>query len=255
MKPRHHIWKSVVPRTKHGAVAKALRSTFGTLEVEDIAPLTGGCSSALVYKIMVDEKPYVLRIILRVDAFNDPVRQYACMNAAAEAGISPHVHYADTKDALAVTDFIATVPSEEPSDSVLVKLAQTIKSIHTTPLFPALVNYLDGIDRLIERFCHSDILPEEATREHFRHYAQVRKAYPRHDPDLVSSHNDLNPRNILFDGKRLWVIDWRSATIGTPTWRTSRTSSVRTIRKQTRKRCCRHTSATRWTNTSEQGSS
>jgi hypothetical protein len=30
-------------------------------------------------------------------------------------------------------------------------------------------------------------------------------------PALVSSHNDLNPRNILFDGERLWVIDWESA--------------------------------------------
>lgn len=27
----------------------------------------------------------------------------------------------------------------------------------------------------------------------------------------VSSHNDSNPRNILFDGRRLWLIDWESA--------------------------------------------
>jgi Ser/Thr protein kinase RdoA (MazF antagonist) len=28
---------------------------------------------------------------------------------------------------------------------------------------------------------------------------------------LVSSHNDPVPRNILFDGNRLWLIDWESA--------------------------------------------
>jgi Ser/Thr protein kinase RdoA (MazF antagonist) len=28
---------------------------------------------------------------------------------------------------------------------------------------------------------------------------------------LVSSHNDSIPSNILFDGERLWLIDWESA--------------------------------------------
>jgi thiamine kinase-like enzyme len=28
---------------------------------------------------------------------------------------------------------------------------------------------------------------------------------------LVSSHNDPTPGNILFDGERLWLIDWESA--------------------------------------------
>jgi thiamine kinase-like enzyme len=28
---------------------------------------------------------------------------------------------------------------------------------------------------------------------------------------LVSSHNDSIPSNILFDGDRLWLIDWESA--------------------------------------------
>jgi hypothetical protein len=27
----------------------------------------------------------------------------------------------------------------------------------------------------------------------------------------VSSHNDINPRNVLFDGERLWLVDWELA--------------------------------------------
>jgi aminoglycoside phosphotransferase (APT) family kinase protein len=27
----------------------------------------------------------------------------------------------------------------------------------------------------------------------------------------VSSHNDPNPRNLLFDGIRLWLVDWELA--------------------------------------------
>src|SRR5262249_9159598 len=33
-----------------------------------------------------------------------------------------------------------------------------------------------------------------------------------HDPDMVSSHNDLfKPDNILFDGQRVWLVDWEAA--------------------------------------------
>jgi hypothetical protein len=37
------------------------------------------------------------------------------------------------------------------------------------------------------------------------------KVYPRYDTDLVASHNDLKPQNILFDGNRIWLVDWESA--------------------------------------------
>ena len=33
---------------------------------------------------------------------------------------------------------------------------------------------------------------------------------------LVSSHNDLIPSNILFDGERLWLIDWEYGGFNSP---------------------------------------
>jgi len=36
-------------------------------------------------------------------------------------------------------------------------------------------------------------------------------AYPWDASGLVSSHNDSHPGNILFDGERLWLIDWETA--------------------------------------------
>jgi hypothetical protein len=41
--------------------------------------------------------------------------------------------------------------------------------------------------------------------------AQIRETYSWNRADSVSCHNDLVPANILFDGKRLWLIDWESA--------------------------------------------
>jgi thiamine kinase-like enzyme len=37
------------------------------------------------------------------------------------------------------------------------------------------------------------------------------RAQPLDEADLVSSHNDLKPQNIRFDGGRVWLVDWESA--------------------------------------------
>ncbi|MGY0036522.1 phosphotransferase family protein [Pedobacter sp. NJ-S-72] len=39
----------------------------------------------------------------------------------------------------------------------------------------------------------------------------MRKHYPWNDEDRVSSHNDLNPNNMVFDGEKIWIIDWDAA--------------------------------------------
>jgi hypothetical protein len=38
-----------------------------------------------------------------------------------------------------------------------------------------------------------------------------RPELPRYDLEIVSRHNDLNPNDILFDGARVWIVDWEGA--------------------------------------------
>ena len=45
----------------------------------------------------------------------------------------------------------------------------------------------------------------------FRGFAEVVRVYPWRDDELVACHNDLKPQNILFDGERIWLVDWESA--------------------------------------------
>jgi Ser/Thr protein kinase RdoA (MazF antagonist) len=46
---------------------------------------------------------------------------------------------------------------------------------------------------------------------HFAGFERVCAAFPWDDAGRVSSHNDPNPRNWLFDGERLWLVDWETA--------------------------------------------
>ncbi len=79
------------------------------------------------------------------------------------------------------------------------------------PLFLKEANFAAIIDNFIHQFGKSDIFPEDIRKEINGYYAIIREHYPWHDTDKVSSHNDLNPNNILCDGKKIWIIDWEAA--------------------------------------------
>jgi hypothetical protein len=136
------------------------------------------------------------------------------MKLAAAVGVAPRVHYASVEDALSIIDFVDAqrlMTAFATREELLVTLANTVKAIHSTPTFPKLVNFLDGVDDFIQEFKASQMLPESATAKLFSLYARVQQSYPRHDPDVVSSHNDLNYNNIMFDGKQIWIVDWEAA--------------------------------------------
>ena len=199
----------MIPEAKRIAVARALREAFGVTEAEDIRMLTAGLSSALVFRIAVKGRPYLLRVITRTDAMNGPTRQFACMKSAAEAGLVPRVWYTGIEDRISITDFVETRPLR--AAHAVTRLAVALRALHALPPFPRLANYFDTVDRFLRKFQAAKILPDSETKELFQLYESAATIYPRHDSDMVSSHNDLKPENILFDGEQVWLVDWEAA--------------------------------------------
>lgn len=204
-----------IPEAKRSAVERALMSAFGTTELDGAVPLTGGLSGALVFRIRVGGIAYLLRIEGGGDMFRDPRRWYGCMKTAADAFLAPRVRYDCAEDGVAIMDFIPekslVLDYAGSRIELVVELAQAVRALHATPLFPPLVDYLDGMQALIGQFLASGLIAPDATREHFARYAELAQVYRRLPADLVSSHNDLNPRNLLYDGARLWLVDWESS--------------------------------------------
>ena len=196
----------LIPDTKRSAVARALFAAFGVNEYAEIYPLTGGLSTALAFKIVVKKNPYLLKI-MRTQVISDPTHEFACMQTAAEASIAPCVWYANVEDRVLITDFVEAKPLP---DNILPLIVPALRTLHSLPHFPKTVNYFDAVNGFIRRFQTAQILPASATEELFRLYTDVQKIYPRH-ADLVASHNDLKPQNMLFDGSRVLLVDWESA--------------------------------------------
>src|SRR5689334_11983147 len=114
----------MIPEIKQSAVTRALQETFGVNEYEDIRPLSGGQSSALVFRMVVNGQPYMLKT-LREEKISDPANEFACMKIASEAGIAPRVLYMNLADRVLITDFVAAQPYPNNMLSLIAPILRT----------------------------------------------------------------------------------------------------------------------------------
>ena len=196
----------LVPTSRIAAVEAALVAAFGTSAVTDLSLLAGGLSTSPVYKIVVDNKSYVLK--LNAPATNTTLANPLAL--AAAAGIAPPLYYQDLATGISISGFVDNKPIRaalEPG-KLIAGLAAIIKAIHSVPCEVEGDDLLETVDAMIDKFRQSKILSGAVPDECFEHYEKIRERYPWKDTNKVFSHNDLNPSNIVYDGERIWIIDW-----------------------------------------------
>jgi aminoglycoside phosphotransferase (APT) family kinase protein len=203
-----------IPEDRRERARSALAAAFGRSPVTSLEPIAPG-ASASSYRVDVAGRPYLLRLeSSRRDPVRDPHRSYGCMRAAAEAGLAPAVHHADAEAGVAITDFVTQRPlSDYPGGlpAMFRDLGMLIAQLQEIPAFPAVLDYPTVIGTLIGQLLDSGMFAPGLLDPHREGFARIREAYRWDSAALVSSHNDLNPMNILFDGERLWLIDWETA--------------------------------------------
>lgn len=203
-----------IPEDRRERARSALAATFGRSPVTVLEPITLG-ASASSYRIEVGGRPYLLRLEgSRRNEVRDPHRSYVCMRAAAEAGIAPAVRHADPVAAVAITDFVPHRPVFDflrmPSDLVR-DLGRLVARLQAIPAFPPVMDYPTMVGRLFDSLLAAGMFVPGLLDRHQECFERVREAYSWDSGALVSSHNDLTPVNMLFDGERLWFIDWETA--------------------------------------------
>jgi aminoglycoside phosphotransferase (APT) family kinase protein len=204
----------LIPKARRDAVRAALQATFGATTVRDFQPVGGGVSGALICRFDVRERKYVLRIEPERVALHDRQRGFACMVAAAAAGAAPPVLYCDPATGVVIMDFVSSRPfSEHPGGPVGLAraLGALISRVQATPPFPMLGSFPEVIGSVLAGVSKSSFFAPGRLDAHAEGLARISAALSWDTSSLVSCHNDPNPRNILFDGERVWLIDWEMA--------------------------------------------
>ncbi len=199
-----------LPEDRREAAHAALRHVLGAVPVDAATPLAGGSTTAAVFRIDAGAHRYVLR----VEGIPSPMRnpyQYQSMRIASEAGIAPRLHYFDEDSRVAVVDYIAPQPLDSFPGGPLARahaLGALLRDLRTTPTFPYYADYPAIVARLWAHVCRTGLFAPGVLDPVNERLAEIRKAYVWDRANSVSCHNDPVPANILFDGKRLWLIDW-----------------------------------------------
>lgn len=204
---------AALPAMQREPVHDALRSAFGTARIDAIAPMAGGASGAFAWRVHRGGRAYLLRMEGAPSPLRNP-HQYEAVRIAAEAGLAPRIHHIDEAARLAIIDFVPARPLHEfPGGprALARALGEMLQRLQATPLFPRFVDYPDIVARLFAHVCQTGLFAAGVLDPHVERLERLAIAYAGGASHLVSSHNDLIPANILFDGKRLWLIDWESA--------------------------------------------
>jgi hypothetical protein len=86
-----------------------------------------------------------------------------------------------------------------------------VARLQATAPFPRVTKDFGALVEVLLNFvCDGGLFAPGVLDGHVAGLARLRADYPRAAAQ-VSSHNDINPRNVLFDGERLWLVDWELA--------------------------------------------
>lgn len=207
----HDPFAALHPVQRHTA-RSAVTAVLGAAAVASVRPLTGGVSGAFVFLIETSGRRYVLRIEGPEGPLRNP-HQYFSMRIAAEAGIAPRIHYLDDIDRVVISDFIEDRRLETYPGGcrgLARAIGAMLRELQSLARFPCFADYPDIVSRLWTHVCKTGLFAEGLLDAASQRLFEIRKAYALHAKTHVSSHNDVLPRNVLFDGERLWLIDWET---------------------------------------------
>ncbi len=180
-----------------------------------ITKIAAGLSGAGVYRVEAPARVFVLKIGNESEPIEAWRQSLEIQRRAGDAGVAPRViHYDEARRAV-VSDhvenrgFLPRLFDPETRDGAIRQLGETIRRVHSLPL-PGDARRRDPRDLIapmrtglaaftIPGFVRTTI--DEVLAE----------APPPRERALVTSHNDVNPSNLTFDGERLFLLDWDTA--------------------------------------------
>jgi hypothetical protein len=203
-----------VPEAHRATVRHALAAAFPDGGVEAVEPGPSGASGATTFRLRGGGAGDHL---LRLEGHRIPDRnphQYANLVQAAQAGIAPPVRFVDEAAGVLIVAWIDTRPlAEFPGGPIALAAAAgtLVARLQAGAPFPATDDWAQRVGRLLAYVRAAGIVAPGLLDEIAAAYDRVLAAWPRDPSTFVPAHNDPNLSNLLYDGERLWLVDWETS--------------------------------------------
>ena len=199
-------------------VTALLPPRFGP--VRSVETIQVGLSGAEVHGVSTDSGDYVLRIAPIFDR-ERWAHELVVRRLTSDAGIAPALEWVDDDRGLTLSrriggrGFVSALGDASERTRALGSLARTLARLHALPC--------DGLVVADPAaFAHAS-WRVQSTRAGFPAWAAPAFAHVERaerllagDTRLTPSHNDLNPANVLWDGERVWLVDWEQSGLTHP---------------------------------------
>lgn len=205
-----HMQNKLQLPSDHGTrIQQAVEASLGIRLYEPLDLMNGGYSGAFVYAIKANGNTYIVKLEDKNELESDPKRFYPNIQIAAERQIAPKVYHADPVNRILLMEHIKAQPLPTPMPDVISKFAQHIHKLHELPTFSAwkqpydVFNYF--FDKLSAEYRNSEPLAKSAE------FAETICKVLTNPADERSCHADLNPNNVIFNGRQYYLIDWQAS--------------------------------------------
>jgi thiamine kinase-like enzyme len=180
-----------------------------------ITRLAGGLSGAGVYRVEVAGHAYVLKVAGERESVEVWRRSLEIQRRAGDAGIAPRVIHDDETRRAVVSEhvtnrgFVPRLFDPQTRDGAIRQLGETIRRVHALPV-PAHAVWRDPRELIAPMWAGLAAFAMPSFVRTTIDQVLAETPPPRRRP-LVTSHNDVNPSNLVFDGERLLLLDWDMA--------------------------------------------
>ena len=187
-----------------------------------ITALSGGLTNTN-YKIMVDGKPYFVRVpgasteLLAIDRRNE----YHNTKAASDAGVAPKVLYHFPEHDVMMIEFLDGKTMSKDTlneDGMPTRMAQAIRRLHSGPRFLLDFNMFRLTEYYLSLCRERDIKIPDGYPERMETVKCIEQAMEAKPLATVPCNNDLLAENYLDDGNQLWLIDYEYSGNNDPTF-------------------------------------
>lgn len=213
--------------TEHAnAVMEALRKAPGFKNVTRADSITrlGGLTN-LVHRVDVAAHSVIVRIPGEgTEAYIDRAVEIHNAKAAARAGVSPDVIYAEAKTGLMISE---TVPNIETMTPDLFasrtgspgRAGRALAMLHTSgEVFEFRFELFSMIEDYLKVLSTKDVKLPEGYHALVAAAAPIKDVLRDADAPLAPCHCDPLCENFLDDGEIMWIVDWEYSGMNDPLW-------------------------------------